>query len=549
MPQQRDAQQSYTEGTLHLAILAIDQKQIKSEKRAAATFHIPRTTLQARRAGIQPRRDCQPNSKKLIKAEEEAIIKHILQLDSRGFAPTRDMVRDMANNLLNERGGKPAGKNWPDNFIKRTPALKTRWSRPYDRQRALNEDPRVISPWFSLIQSVKEKYGILDEDTYNFDETGFMMGVITSQLVVTSSEMNGKRKKVQPGNREWITVIQGINATGWAIPPFIIFAGKVLISSWYKETDIPHDWVITVSSNGWTTNELGVAWLEHFNKHTKARTVGLHRLLIVDGHESHNSVGFHQFCREQNIIALCMPSHSSHLLQPLDVGCFSPLKRAYGDEISGLARKHASHIDKEAFLPAFKAAFDKAFTKDNIAASFRGAGLVPFNPEAVLSKLDLRLRTPTPAAPEDTVWESKTPSNAREIQAQSTLICSRIRGRPGSSASSVNEKVEQLAKGAQNIAHEMVLMREEITLLREAAEAATKRKSRKRRYIRTEETLTVGEVADLIAPKESSDQEEGDKPAKRVRGVRCCGRCGETGHNTRTCKIEITNGEDSDESE
>jgi hypothetical protein len=53
-----------------------------------------------------------------------------------------------------------------------------------------------------------------------------------------------------------------------------------------------------------------------------------------------------------------MPPHSSHLLQPLDVGCFSPLKRAYGSQIESLIRSHINHITKLEFLPAFKAAFE-----------------------------------------------------------------------------------------------------------------------------------------------------------------------------------------------
>jgi hypothetical protein len=55
------------------------------------------------------------------------------------------MVRDMANDLLAERGGKPVGKHWVDNLKARTPEIKLRRSRPYDRQQALNEDPRVIT--------------------------------------------------------------------------------------------------------------------------------------------------------------------------------------------------------------------------------------------------------------------------------------------------------------------------------------------------------------------------------------------------------------------
>jgi hypothetical protein len=67
-------------------------------------------------------------------------------------------------------------------------------------------------------------YGILPKDTYNFNEASFAIGQISPHLVVTSTERRGRRKALQLGNREWATVIQGINAARWAIPPFIILA-------------------------------------------------------------------------------------------------------------------------------------------------------------------------------------------------------------------------------------------------------------------------------------------------------------------------------------
>jgi hypothetical protein len=90
---------------------------------------------------------------------------------------------------------------------------------------------------------MKAKYGIADEDMYNFDESGFLMGKILSQLVVTGLEKPGKRKKLQPGDCEWVTLVQGVGATGKRILPFLIFAGKVLISNWFTE-DLLRDWVI-----------------------------------------------------------------------------------------------------------------------------------------------------------------------------------------------------------------------------------------------------------------------------------------------------------------
>jgi len=92
--------------------------------------------------------------------------------------------------------------------------------------------------------------------------------------------------------------------------------------------------------------------VKHFNRHTAARTAGTHRLLILDGHSSHATPEFDQYCAKNKIITLCMPPHTSHLLQPLDVSCFSPLKRAYGREIEELARQGVYHIDKIDFLTA-----------------------------------------------------------------------------------------------------------------------------------------------------------------------------------------------------
>jgi hypothetical protein len=225
------------------------------------------------------------------------------------------------------------------------------------------------------------------------------------------------------------------------------------------------------------------------------------------------------------------------------------LKRKYSDEISALARSRIHHISKETFLPAFKATFEKVFTLENVQAGFRGAGLIPYNPEAVLSKLDVRLRTPPLTTVEDGAWEAKTPRNAYEIEAQSTLIRNRMQNYRSSPASSLDEQVKQLSKGAQQIAHNMVLMQEEIGRLRDVIEESTKRKSRKRRYVRAEETLTVGEVSDLIAEKAGSSRNDGGEPSKRVRSSRRCGTCGETGHNSRTCKVEIDDVGDSDEPE
>jgi len=94
-----------------------------------------------------------------------------------------------------------------------------------------------------------------------------------------------------------------------------------------------------------------------------------------------------------------MPLYVSHLLQPLDVGCFGPLKKAYSRQIEQLMRMSITHISKLEFLCSFKEAFFASITEKNIQGGFSGVSLVPYNPERVISKLDMRIRTLTPPAP------------------------------------------------------------------------------------------------------------------------------------------------------
>jgi hypothetical protein len=102
------------------------------------------------------------------------------------------------------------------------------------------------------------------------------MGVITTAKVITGSERSLQPITIQPGNREWVTAIECTNASGWTVPPMIIFDGQVHISSWYTDT-LPHDWTIAVSNNGWTNDSLGLNWLmDVFEKHTKDRTKGVY---------------------------------------------------------------------------------------------------------------------------------------------------------------------------------------------------------------------------------------------------------------------------------
>jgi hypothetical protein len=375
-----------------------------------------------------------------------------------------------------------------------------------------------------------------------------MMGVIEPGTVVTSSHRQGRPKQVQPGNREWITVIEGINAEGQSIPPFIIGAGKDHLANWYQECDLPGDWVIALSENGWTDNKLGLEWLKHFDRATAKRTNSRYRLLILDGHESHHSIEFEEYCKENKIITLCMPAHASHLLQPLDVGCFGPLKKAYGRQIEHLIRCSITHISKTEFFPAFHAAHQAAITESNIKGGFRGAGLAPFNPENVISKLDVQLRTPTPPVEvtiPSTPWTARTPKTVLEAQSHSNYLQGRIRNHKSSSPESIIEAVKHFEKATTVLMHKMVLLHDRVQQLEQENKTVGRRRRGKRTRVQKEGPLTIGEASQAIDQMDVNMQviAESSRSGGRERSqgakVRQCSICGKTGHNARTCQEAI----------
>ncbi|KAI7975922.1 hypothetical protein EIK77_009204 [Talaromyces pinophilus] len=338
----------------------------------------------------------------------------------------------MANILLSERDltktPPKIGVNWVNAFLKRNPDINVKFARRLAYSRALCEDPVIIGGFFEQLSQHKKEYGIVDEDIYNFDETGFAMGIATTAKVICSSDRSGKPSLIQPGNREWVTVVECVGSTGKVVPPLIIFKSGSNQAEWYKHPILPPDWSITHSPNGWTSDELGLQWLERiFEPNTRPNTVGASRLLILDGHSSHLTPGFDQACKRFNIIACCMPAHSSHILQPLDVGVFSVLKRLYGAAVESRIRKGIHHVDKVDFLEMLYKVRIETYTTQNIKGGFSHSGIVPYDPQKVLSQLQIVIRERTPAQSRPSTsssanWSPKTPYNSRTLERQAKSV-------------------------------------------------------------------------------------------------------------------------------
>jgi hypothetical protein len=235
-----------------------------------------------------------------------------------------------------------------------------------------------------------------------------------------------------------------------------------------------------------------------------------------------------------------MPPHSSHLLQPLDVSCFAVLKRSYGRQIEEYIRPGLNHIDKPDFLIAYTSARNESMAISTVRNGFAATGLVPFDPERVLFKLNTQLRTPTPPAnpsPTQARWVPETPHDISQLELQAQAIKGYISRRTQSPPSPTNHVLNQLVKGCQMAMHSAVLLADENRQLRGENERQKKKKAKRRSYIAQGGVLTVKEglnrlqEADLERVEGSTDQ----LAQSQTRAPRMCSMCRSLEHTARAC--------------
>ncbi|KAF6519132.1 hypothetical protein HZS61_009512 [Fusarium oxysporum f. sp. conglutinans] len=370
-----------------------------SVNKAAEACGINRSTLQGRVKGSTTPREAQKSRQKLSDVQERRLRDWIIIQADLGCPVSHQQVREFASKIA-VRSGFPegVGKNWLQGFLSRNSDIKTLKGKKIDSERHNGASSELIKAFFMLlmmpaIRIVKQK------NRYNVDEVGMMEGIGMNGLFLGHKD----KKSVlihQPGSRSWITILECISATGKVLRPTVIFKGKTVQQQHFPEDlDFLDDWEFSCSENGWTSNKLALVWLRKaFIPSTKPENANEPRLLILDGHGSHMTEEFLWECYNNNIYLLFLPAHASHVLQPLDVAVFGPLKRAYRRLLSDLACiADSSHIGKITFLYTYDKARKEATTKSNALAGFKATGLWPVNLAKVLMN-PMVTETPSPAA-------------------------------------------------------------------------------------------------------------------------------------------------------
>ncbi|KAI6788227.1 hypothetical protein KC361_g9166 [Hortaea werneckii] len=330
------------------------------------------------------------------------------------------------------------------------------------------------------------------------DEKGFLIGKLQKTRRIFTRELYEQSTLTgagQDGSREWITVVATICADGTKLSPALIYkaiSGN-LQDTWLNDFEPEeHDCHFSSSPNGWTSDELGYSWLTGlFEKETAPKARRSHRLLFVDGHGSHLNMKFLDWCEQHKTLLAVYPPHSTHRLQPLDVSVFAPMANYYSQALDDSVRKSEGRttISKRDFFSIFWPAFEKAFTKKNIASAWSNTGIWPFDPPKVLDSFPVAQEAKT-RAQRSTERSSDSPPSIYNSPSKTRRLRSILNVSSARSDKKTQKTLERLSDTVLGLSAKLVLSNLKVKHLSESLSDEKTRKKRKRKV--TEELRASG---------------------------------------------------------
>ena len=383
----------WSEEQLKLAVSDVLNNSV-SVKHSAEIHGIPRLTL---RRHVKRASQGFAVSKKLgrssvLSAEQETeLVDLILSMVNRLFGLTKRDVRGLvfkyceANNIkhtFNRKRGL-AGRDWFEGFLRRHKDLALRTPEATSIQRAIGFNQQKVRIFFDKLQDIlfgeNNVRKIPSANIYNVDESGFSICHRPSGKVVAKkgSKAVGAMTSAEKGRT--ITAVCCVSATGHYIPPMLIFPRARMKPGLLD--DAPVGAIGAANPSGWITEDLFTKWFDHFVAEVQPASRHEPTLLIMDGHSAHTrNIAVIAKARDQNVILLSLPSHSTHRMQPLDVSFFKSVNTFYDAEVQTWMRQHGRALSEWQVSKLFTAAYNKAATVQNAVSGYEKCGINPFCP-------------------------------------------------------------------------------------------------------------------------------------------------------------------------
>ncbi|XP_073957399.1 uncharacterized protein [Choristoneura fumiferana] len=395
---------NYTPDQLEKAVEAV--KNGEKVAVAAKRFGVPRITLHDKISGRTTMGCAMGPSTVLTKEEEDILEKWILALSERHIPLTKDSLLDSVQKIINDQNrpnpftnNRPS-KKWFQSFMKRHPNLTQRVPDNLSRARD-NVSENNIRTWFTEIESYLDENNfktILNDPhrIFNADETAFFLSPKPGRVLAKKGD---KHPYNSCGDeKDNLTVLITGNAAGDLAPPMIIFSYERIPST--IAVSVPDEWAIGKSESGWMCSSTFYEYMTNvFNPWLEQNKIEKPVLFFVDGHKSHLTLHLSNFCSENGIVVVALYPNSTHILQPMDLSVFRPLKAHWKKAVTLWKMENLGKIlRKENFAPVLQKALTN-LTKDCVQNGFRAGGLFPFGPDYIdmskISKTEIETTTKT----------------------------------------------------------------------------------------------------------------------------------------------------------
>lgn len=368
------------------------QKVISGEmgiNKASRSYGIPSRTL---------RRHLQSGKSKILLGRipelgiehEKRLVRHIKCLEKSGFAPDATSLKQMAYSFAEKlninhrfsRETKSAGNDWLRGFLRRNKELTIRKSEGLSLARAQGMNRDDVGQFFNLLLQILTENDLLDKPgkIYNVDETGIQINNKPGK-VIASKGAKDIYSLTSAEKGENVSLISCVNAEGYFLPPVLIFKGKNTKDEFCDGLP-PGSSVFMNPKSSYINSDLFIKWFKECFLPKKTPGKGL---LILDGHASHcNAIELLDLAVANEVILLCLPSHTTQALQPLDRAFFKPLKTYFFQEAKNWVLQHKNRkLSRTIISTLIGNAWGKAATVSNGAAGFRACGIHPYNPQAI----------------------------------------------------------------------------------------------------------------------------------------------------------------------
>ena len=372
---QRGTYKPWTEPQMSRALQSVVAEGV-SVRRAALEYNVPKSSLADRVSGrIIPGAKSGPPTY-LNHSEEGELVQFLTRCAAIGYGKSRKEVIAIVQRVLDSKGmHKTVSNGWWESFCRRHPHVSLRSSAPLSLVRAQASNPETLSRYFDLLERTLDENGLSGRpgQMFNMDESGMPLDPKSPKVVV---ERGSSAITIGSGNKSQMTIVGCVSAAGFVMPPMVIWDRKTLA----PELTVGEvaGTIYGLSGNGWMDMELFHIWFSnHFLRYVPSvRPL----LLLLDGHSSHYCPDTIRLAAHEKVILFTLPPNTTHMCQPLDRGCFGPLKMAWREECHYYMSEHPGKVvTKFQFSTLFNRAWTRSMTMANVAAGFRVTGIYPLN--------------------------------------------------------------------------------------------------------------------------------------------------------------------------